>query len=66
MQLIMTFLMSLSMSFIMYCLAVGPTQVTFQHWLLQWACAWPIAFIMTQIVARIAMPLSMKLRRKLG
>ncbi|KFC07120.1 hypothetical protein GTGU_02106 [Trabulsiella guamensis ATCC 49490] len=56
-QLLMTFMMALSMSGIMLLIATGPTAQWFELWPRQFLMAWPIAFILTMI----AWPLSVKL-----
>lgn len=55
-QLLMTFMMALTMSGIMGFISVGPE--FFSHWPLSFIIAWPIAFIVTQIVTPIAFKLA--------
>lgn len=55
-QVVMTFLMALTMSGIMSLIAMGPTIEWLARWPLSFITAWPIAFILTMV----AWPLSMK------
>ena len=60
-QLLMTFMMALSMSGIMSLISVGPTAAWLEIWPMQALMAWPIAFVLTMA----AWPLSMALTRRL-
>ena len=60
-QLVMTFIMALTMSGIMSMIALGPTAEWLAIWPKQFIMAWPIAFVLTMI----AWPLSMALTRLL-
>ncbi|HQZ14099.1 MAG TPA: DUF2798 domain-containing protein [Devosia sp.] len=60
-QLLMTFMMALSMSGIMSLIALGPTETWLRAWPMQFIIAWPIAFLLTQISTRIAFPLANRL-----
>lgn len=64
-QIIITFLMALSMSGIMSVITLGPTAEWLHAWPKQFAIAWPIAFILTQAATRIAFPVAFRLRRLL-
>lgn len=55
-QLLMTFMMAISMSAIMGFINAGPSFLP--HWPISFITAWPIAFIMTQIVSPIAFKLA--------
>lgn len=65
-QVIMTFLMSLSMSGILTAIIFGLTEEWLSIWPTQFLIAWPIAFLMTQIWSRVAFPLAFAIRSKLG
>lgn len=65
-QILLTFLMALSMSGIMSALQLGLTKEWLDVWPEQFLIAWPIAFIMTQGATRIAFPVAMRLRRLLA
>lgn len=65
-QLLMTFLMSLSMSGILSATMMGLTAEWLGFWPKQFAIAWPIAFLMTLIWSRVAFPLAGRIRRKLS
>ena len=60
-QIIMTFLMAMSMSGIMSLIALGPTALWLSVWPKQFIIAWPIAFVLTNIAFRIATPLARKI-----
>lgn len=53
-QILITFMMSLSMSGIMSIIALGPTAFWLSEWPKQFIIAWPIAFVLTMFVSRIA------------
>ena len=59
-QLLMTFMMALSMSGIMAWVSLGPAVFTVKIWLGQFIVAWPIAFVLTSV----AWPASMALTRQ--
>jgi len=58
-QILMTCMMALSMSGIMYFIAAGPNAFSVKAWLTQFVIAWPIAFVLTNVL----WPLSMKVAR---
>lgn len=58
-QIIMTFLMALSMSGIMLYIAIGSTPDFLTIWMKQFIVAWPIAFVMTNLM----WPISNKIAR---
>ncbi len=58
-QLVMTFIMALTISGIMLLITLGPTAEWLAIWPKQFIMAWPIAFVLTMI----AWPLSMALTR---
>lgn len=60
-QVVMTFMMALTMSGIMSLMALGPTAAWLQAWPVQFLIAWPIAFALTMV----AWPLSMALTRRI-
>ncbi|WP_188254811.1 DUF2798 domain-containing protein [Pseudaminobacter soli (ex Zhang et al. 2022)] len=60
-QLLMTFMMAVSMSGIMSLLSLGPTAAWLDIWPKQFLIAWPVAFVLTLV----AWPLSMALTRRL-
>lgn len=62
-QIIITFMMALSMSGIMSAFGMGLTKAWLQAWPRQFIIAWPIAFILTQGVSRVAVPIAFKVRR---
>lgn len=53
-QILITFMMALSMSGIMSMIALGPTEFWLREWPKQFIIAWPIAFVLTLFVSRIA------------
>lgn len=55
-QLLITFMMALTMSGIMGFIAAGPGFLA--HWPLTFITAWPIAFILTQVVTPVALKLA--------
>ncbi|HTN63260.1 MAG TPA: DUF2798 domain-containing protein [Devosia sp.] len=55
-QLLITFMMALSMSGIMGFISAGSGYLA--HWPLTFIIAWPIAFILTQVVTPIAFKLA--------
>lgn len=63
-QLMITFMMALSMSGIMSLIALGPTKQWLAGWPVQFIIAWPIAFILTQFTSKIAFALAPKLAAK--
>jgi len=60
-QTIMTCMMALSMSGIMYLIMAGPDAFQVSIWLKQFVIAWPIAFVLTNI----AFPLASAMTRML-
>lgn len=60
-QIIITFLMSLSMSGLMSLIAMGPTPEWFAGWPKQFIIAWPIAFVFTQVATRIGFGVAHKI-----
>ena len=46
-QILMTFMMAMSMSGIMSLIALGPTADWLAIWMKQFLFAWPIAFVLT-------------------
>jgi hypothetical protein len=65
-QVLMTFLMALSMSGILSAIMMGLTAEWLAHWPQQFIIAWPIAFVMTLIWSRVAFPLAGRLSRMLS
>lgn len=57
-QVLITFMMALSMSGIMSLIAMGPTAEWLRAWPWQFITAWPIAFVLTMFVSRIAFGLA--------
>ncbi|MHA6690463.1 DUF2798 domain-containing protein [Devosia sp. A449] len=55
-QLLITFMMALTMSGIMGFVSAG--QDFLSHWPLTFAIAWPVAFIVTQVVTPVAFKLA--------
>ncbi|MDK3018647.1 DUF2798 domain-containing protein [Pseudodonghicola flavimaris] len=53
-QVLITFMMALSMSGIMSMIHMGPTREWLATWPREFIIAWPIAFVLTQGVGRIA------------
>ena len=62
-QLLMTFMMALSMSAIMLLIAVGPTAAWLEAWPKQFLIAWPIAFILTMVAWPLAQTLTRLITR---
>ena len=62
-QLLITFMMALSMSGIMSAFAMGLTREWLHAWPIQFLIAWPISFVLTQGPTRVAFPLTFRLRR---
>lgn len=62
-QILMTFLMALSMSGIMSAMALGLTRQWLAVWPQQFLIAWPVAFALTLLATRIAFPLAARLGR---
>lgn len=56
-QLLITFMMALTMSGIMGFIAAGPDYLA--HWPLTFITAWPIAFLVTQVVTPVAFKLAL-------
>lgn len=63
-QLIMTFMMAVSMSGIMSLMAIGPTDVWLSRWPIQALSAWPVAFIATMVLFPLASRLTRLVLRK--
>lgn len=63
-QLIMTFMMAVSMSGIMSLMAVGPTEAWLSRWPLQALTAWPVAFVATMVLFPVASRLTRLVLRK--
>jgi len=63
-QLIMTFMMAVSMSGIMSLIAMGPTEVWLSRWPVQALSAWPIAFVATMVLFPLASRLARIVLRK--
>ena len=57
-QVLITFMMALSMSGIMSFIALGPTVLWLSVWPKQFIIAWPIAFVMTLFVSKFAFALA--------
>lgn len=57
-QLLMTFMMALSMSGIMSLIELGPTRNWLSFWPREFAIAWPTAFILTMIAWPAALTLT--------
>ena len=57
-QVLITFMMALSMSGIMSFIALGPTAFWLSVWPKQFIIAWPIAFVMTLFVSKFAFALA--------
>lgn len=53
-QVIMTFMMAVSMSGVMSLIAIGPTDVWLSRWPIQALTAWPIAFVATMLLFPLA------------
>lgn len=60
-QVVITFMMSLSMSGLMSLIAMGPTAEWLAGWPTQFIIAWPIAFVFTQISTRVGFAVAHKL-----
>lgn len=65
-QLLMTFLMALSMSGILSAIILGLNGDWLAQWPGQFLTAWPIAFVMTLIWSRVAFPLAGRISRMLS
>jgi len=57
-QLLMTFMMALSMSGIMSVIELGPTATWLAFWPGEFAIAWPTAFVLTMIMWPLALSLT--------
>lgn len=64
-QILITFMMALSMSGIMSAIGMGLTAEWLHAWPRQFIIAWTVAFILTQATTRVAFPVAFKLRRML-
>lgn len=60
-QLLITFMMALSMSGIMSLIALGPTREWLYAWPGQFIIAWPIAFCLTLVVSKVAFGIALRL-----
>lgn len=62
-QVIMTFMMALTMSGLMSLIELGPTMVWLNHWPKIFLIAWPTAFVLTMIAWPTAMAMTRKVVR---
>ncbi|SDL31706.1 Protein of unknown function [Nocardioides sp. YR527] len=65
-QVVMTFLMALTMSGIMSLIAMGPTIAWLTQWPLAFITAWPIAFVLTMLFRPAAMKVAIRLTQSSG
>lgn len=63
-QILITFMMALSMSGLMSLLALGPTAQWLASWPRQFIMGWPIAFVLTLFVGPFAFKLAGRLTGK--
>lgn len=64
-QVLITFMMALSMSGIMSFIALGPTAYWLSVWPQQFIVAWPIAFVLTLFVSKFGFALSFMIMGRL-
>jgi hypothetical protein len=64
-QVLITFMMALSMSGIMSLIALGPTAHWISVWPKQFLIAWPIAFVLTLFISKFAFALAFAIMGKL-
>ncbi|MBS1184310.1 MAG: hypothetical protein H6Q99_4190 [Proteobacteria bacterium] len=62
-QIVMTFMMALTMSGIMSVIELGPTAVWLNHWPKVFLIAWPTAFVLTMVAWPTAMAVTRKILR---
>jgi hypothetical protein len=62
-QILMTFMMALTMSGMMSLIELGPTMVWLDHWPKGFLIAWPAAFMLNMIARPAAMALARKVVR---
>lgn len=60
-QVLITFMMAISMSGIMSLIAMGPTREWLHAWPGQFIIAWPIAFCLTLVVSKVAFGIAFRL-----